>query len=142
MAHTYLKHYYLKRVFEKTFWIKLFSLKLNLRESILSFTNLLKKVFMRNKAEDSQYRVASLPLPERMAEGFERYKGKTLFILSGQDFVADEFRDLVKSSKKWSHLLKRDSVMLKEIPEATHTFSSSSWRNQVEIWTHEWIESI
>ncbi len=38
---------------------------------------------------------SDLPLPDRMANGFERFKGRVLFILSGDDYTAQEFKDLI-----------------------------------------------
>jgi hypothetical protein len=76
-----------------------------------------------------------------MAGGFEKYSGNTLFILSGDDLTAAEFKDLIASSPRWKKLMQGNNITRKDLPEANHTFSKRQWRDQVATWTIEWIRS-
>ncbi len=142
MAKAYIKHYYLQRLLSKEFWAKLIAGGVNLRESLSSFVGLLNKgrgADSAQVADSAKFR--AMPLPERMVEGLHRFTKPVLFILSGNnDFVADEFRDLVRSSDSWRRVMSRGNVKRIEFPEANHTFSKSDWRHQVELWTLEWVE--
>jgi len=160
-AKAYLKHYYLKRLLSKEFWKKIVSGKFRVSDSIKSLAdNVYKSFFMSRTAkvplggnpDDKTTEVKgvirrdkeidpALPLPERLAKGLELYNGEVLLILSGNnDYVASEFRDIVSASAQWQQLLDKKSVDRKEYPEANHTFSKQSWRDQVTGWTHDWIK--
>jgi hypothetical protein len=76
-----------------------------------------------------------------MFSGLSRFRGKILVILSGNDLTAQEFSDLVKSSRQWRKLLTSSRVTGLSLPEANHTFSRREWRDQVAIWTKDWIYS-
>ncbi|MEX2367241.1 MAG: hypothetical protein WD601_11610, partial [Pseudohongiellaceae bacterium] len=81
------------------------------------------------------------PLPQRMAEGWRRYSGPILLILSGDDLTAAEFRDTAATDPAWAGLLKQSRVTVRELPEANHTFSRQVWRDQVAQWTQEWVRT-
>ena len=144
VAKVYLKHYYLKRLFDLEFWHKL-------RGGNLSFVTSIQSLFSiagDALAGGNQMKVASnrmpgdaAPLPERMFYGLSRFEGNILLILSGNDFTAQEFLDLVKGSRKWQKLLTSPRVQRYDLLEANHTFSQQRWRDQVAAWTVTWIES-
>ena len=76
-----------------------------------------------------------------MADGLDGFQGHVLFVLSGDDMTAAEFRDTVSASRRWRRLLRDTRVSLLELPGANHTFSRSEWRDQVSDWTAEWVQS-
>lgn len=141
MARAYLKHYYLQRLLEKSFWKKLLSGRFNPRASLASLLHLAARSRGDEKMSRESIQATEIkPLPERMADGLEAFTGRVLFILSGNnDYVADEFRDLVAASRRWRRLMKRDRVQVSSIPEANHTFSRSDWRQKVEHLTADWL---
>lgn len=142
-AKAYLKHYYLARLLSGDFWKKLFSGQWKVWESARSFLGLLKKSRASTKALRSEPDMldTSAPLPQRMAEGLRRFQGEALIVLSGKnDYVACEFRDMVAASADWQALLARETIQLKTLAEANHTFSSAQWRGQVETWTEAWLK--
>ena len=144
-AKTYIKHYYLSRLLNGDFWKKIFSGKWNVRDSLKSFFDLLKKSRVTKPSNGSSKNEldASSTLPDRMAEGFHRFKGDVLIILSGKnDYVACEFRDMVEGSSDWKELMSQASVQTKTLAEANHTFSTVEWRNQVETWTEGWLKDL
>jgi exosortase A-associated hydrolase 1 len=80
-------------------------------------------------------------LPARMLDGFSRFKGRVLLVMSGNDLTAKEFTDLVGASPAWQRLLKSPRVQLHTLADANHTFSRDDWRRQVSGWTAQWVRS-
>jgi exosortase A-associated hydrolase 1 len=141
-ARAYVRHYYSQRLLTGEFWRKLISGRFDWRSSVKGFWGQLKRMRSRNSRSKSEDRLETLPLPERMAEGLARFKGKVLFILSGQDLTADEFRDTVSASARWRELMQDSSIVREDLPEADHTFSRRQWRDDVAKRTWQWVESI
>ncbi len=144
-ARAYLKHYYLQRLFDKSFWKKLLSGRFRPLASLSSFLELAGKLWRREGAGDSQAgnTATGKPLPERMADGLDAFRGRVLFILSGNnDYVADEFRDVVAASRRWQRLMRRGNVRSIDFPEANHTFSRHDWRRRVEEETLAWLNNL
>lgn len=148
IAKAYLKHYYLSRLLEPELWKKILSGRFEYRAAAQSVAGMCAKVLgagqkkppagetaAQNRAEPKS------PLPERMLEGLEKFKGNVLLVMSGNDLTAKEFLDLVSSSRKWKKLLSASRVQRRDLAEANHTFAQRDWRNQVATWTNEWIGS-
>jgi hypothetical protein len=76
-----------------------------------------------------------------MRDGLARFKGKVLFIFSGNDLTAREFLDLAGGSTQWRKLLDAPRVNQPHLLEADHTFSRRVWRDQVTDWTTSWIRT-
>lgn len=141
-AKAYVKHYYIKRIIQPHFWKKVLTGGWNPFVSLGSFLGLLKRgIFTQSKNEFPESDQESLDLRGRMLYGWERFSGKVLLVLSGHDYVADEFRDLVNDSQRWQRLVNGDSTQRFDIPEANHTFSTAQWREQVEQETLRWLKS-
>lgn len=145
MARAYMKHYYLKRLASREFWSKVVSGKFSPRASLQSLLSLARK--LRGGAPPT-VAAAEVATPntagayvERMARGWEKFSGPVLLILSGnQDYVADEFRDLIGRARRWRNLVKRGSVERRDFAVANHTFSRADWRDQVAEWTRTWLQ--
>jgi exosortase A-associated hydrolase 1 len=147
-AKVYLKHYYTSRIFERELWRKIWSGNFNYAGSIRSLFGTISTVvterreiappIVRNNCKNG---CDSAPLPERMFQGLERFQGKVLLILSGNDLTAQEFSDLVKSSRKWKKLLASRRFSCFSLLGANHTFSRREWRDQIAHWTREWLYS-
>ena len=148
IAKARLKHYYLDRFFEPEFWSKILRGNFNITESVQSFSRNVSTALLSRKedmaAQNEKIGNESCNpglLPERMMDGLKYFEGRVLLITSGDDLTAQEFTDLVKASPEWQELLKSSNVKHFNIPEADHTFSRKSWRDQVSVWTREWIQS-
>ena len=147
VAKTYLKHYYLARIFAPDFWQKIREGKFNYAAAVRSVSQLVGKVVVTRKKtanpagadHESTFNIA--PLPDRMLDGLSRFKGKVLLILSGNDLTAQEFSDLLKSSRKWQRILESVQIQRRDLPDANHTFSRKEWRDQIATWTREWLAS-
>lgn len=130
-ARAHLKHYYLRHAFTAAPWTKLLRGELDLGASALSLVRNLKTASTGSKGS----------LPERMAEGLARFKGRTLLITAGNDLTAKEFLDTAGDSPRWLKLLHSPRVTQHALGEATHTFARRDWRDQVSRWTSGWLHS-
>ena len=147
-AKAYLKHYYLSRFVDREFWRKVLKGEFQIVASARSLLGTLSSAIMpggtRGENEvsstDSRTKPADSPLPQRMYDGLNAFKGDLLFILSGDDLVAGEFRDHVGQSRDWQALLAQSRVVVQELTEANHTFSRRQWRDQVACWTLDWLQ--
>jgi exosortase A-associated hydrolase 1 len=146
-AKTYLKHYYWQRLTSLDFWHKVLSLRFNYAESITSLLSLLRRASRKSAGTASVNHAPAkvheqLPLPTRMRECWKRFSHPVLLILSGHDLTADEFREALKAEIEWQRLLAEPRVTRYDFAEADHTFSAAAWRNQVAVWTSNWISNL
>lgn len=145
-AKAYLKHYYRHRLLQPELWKKVFHGEIDFGASLRSLMKL-GILATKEKAPETDTHCAectsTIPtsLAERMRQGLERFTGRTLIIISGNDLTAREFSDLVKGSRKWRTLLASPRLDWRDLPKANHTFSRREWRDQVATWTTEWIKS-
>jgi exosortase A-associated hydrolase 1 len=147
-ARVYLKHYYIGRLFQREVWRKIWNRNFDYGAAVNSLLSLISRALARrekieniinNQAANTDE--SSVPLPERMLHGFSHFKGKVLLILSGKDFTAQEFFELVRGSRKWQKLLTDPHVTRLDLPDADHTFSRREWRNLVAARATDWIYS-
>lgn len=130
-SQAYVSHYYHQRLLSKSFWTKLFAGGINPVRAITEF--------FRHRAR-ARTRRDEGALPDRMRQGLERYAGPILIMLSGDDLVAAEFKALIGTDPGWMTLARRCEIHA--VPEATHTFSSSVWRDEVAHQTRDWIRRL
>lgn len=148
-AQTYLRHYYLGRLADPALWRRIARGDFDLRGSFASLAHNVRRALgatagAPNDAGDGVKQAASgpaRPLPERMADGFARFNGRVLLILSGNDLTAKEFQDVAAASQQWRRLLALPRVTQHVLDGATHTFSRREWRDQVAAWTAAWVLS-
>jgi exosortase A-associated hydrolase 1 len=164
VARATLKHYYASRLLQPGLWKKIFSGRFDYRDALQSFLDLCASAGGRavrrpsstpvavvgNDAQSAALRDSSpladagqggaMSLPQRMLEGFSRFQGRTLFIMSGADLTAREFEDMAASSS-WRKLMRGGRVTRRALAGADHTFSRREWREQVAAWTLEWLRS-
>jgi exosortase A-associated hydrolase 1 len=147
-AKAYLKHYYLSRLFDSELWSKILRGRFDYGAAVRSVLSMIGAALpgARKNAPSAQAATVKktdnrAPLPERMCDGFGRFKGNVLLIMSGNDLTAQEFLDLVKGSRDWQKLLGSSRVQRRNLPRANHTFSQRDWRDQVATWTREWVKS-
>jgi exosortase A-associated hydrolase 1 len=148
LAEAYLRHYYWRRLIDPNFWKKVHRGEFNVTTSLRSLLSMLTaslgltKRAPPNGRETPQFSERrNCSLPERMLEGWKLFSGPVLLILSGNDLTAAEFKNLVTSSRKWRKLLRSPRVTRRDLLDADHTFSRQKWRDQVAIWTAEWVKS-
>lgn len=135
-ARVRLKTYYLGRLANRAFWRKLVRGQVDWRDSLGSLRRYLEQAFKRRGDGDEPRHFIV-----RMLEGWSRFDGESLLILSGDDLTAEEFRRLCSSSRRWQEVRAREAVACCELAEANHTFSSAEWRGAVEEATLAWLAS-
>lgn len=124
-AKAYLRSYYIKRFFSKSFWQKFLSGKVKAKSA---FTDI--QDFHQQSLESNDI---STPgnFVTKMRQGLSQFSGKCDLLLSGDDLTADEFKFLVKSNKQWREVMARDTINLKIINQADHTFSQQKTKQQL-----------
>jgi len=140
-ARANLRHYYVQRLLQAELWRKMARGELDVRGALARLRNVVSLATGRGRTR-GRGPSGETPLPDRMADGFRRFPGKVLFILSGGDFVAQEFKDLAAGSESWQRLLASDRTTRHDLPGANHTFARRDWRDQVERWTESWVKGL
>jgi hypothetical protein len=142
LARATLKHYYRARLLEPAFWGKVVRGQFDLARAARSFGQLAASALGRKQVTPQRQEASRPPpLPERMYAGLARFRGQVLVIVSGNDLTAREFTDLAAASPRWRQLLAAPRVRRHELAGADHTFSRRVWRDQVALWTADWIAS-
>lgn len=140
-ARAFLRHYYLTRLFDPGLWRKIAAGRFDLAAALRSLRGLLGKA-VRGAPASGQPRepaqAVSPTLPEKMLDGYSRFRGHTLFITSGADLTAREFETLA-SGRGWRKAMRGKRVVRERLRDADHTFSRAEWRDQVTRWTAEWL---
>ncbi len=133
-AQAYIEHYYVKRLMSQEFWLKVLTMRWGIGESLADFRDKLIKGRQGSPTNDG--------LPERMLKSFTAYSGKVLFIISGNDLTAKEFESSVAASNEWRNWFSGSQVTIRRLEEADHTFSRRAWRDQVALWSVDWIKHL
>lgn len=157
MAKAYLKHYYLLRLVDPGLWRKIARGEFDLLAATKSFLQMiLTSVGLTPSVTGQEPRGGTSlpdspgvtatetdagPLPARMLNGMNAFRGRLLFILSGDDLTAGEFKDTLSASRAWRKSLQATRVTRRDLPGANHTFSRREWCDQVAHWTQEWVRS-
>lgn len=144
LALVHLRHYYVRRLFHASLWQKVARGEFKFREAATAFGKVVADATGRGLSSGAIEKLPTgdAPLPDRMEGALRRFQGKVLLILSGNDFTAQEFKDVVAKSRRWRRLLAGERVTRYDLPEANHTFARRDWRNQVERWTEAWVRNL
>jgi uncharacterized protein len=136
-AATYLRHYYWRRLLQAGFWRKLLRGEVSVGRAARSLGATLRKGCgsPRTLQEPGDRR----PLPDRMTNGLQRFRGRVLIVLSGKDYTAAEFRDVTARSARWQEALRANPLEMVELADADHTFSKAAWRDMVAQATRRWL---
>jgi exosortase A-associated hydrolase 1 len=141
LARAQLKHYYLARLLQRDFLRKVLSGQFNPIESGRALVgNLLRVAGGRKWSAAAPGHDGSLA--DRLRLALQRFSGPILLILSGRDLTAKEFIDAAGSSRAWQKLLTDTRLERCDFAAADHTFSRRTWRDQVAVWTGDWIEGL
>lgn len=124
-AKAYLRSYYIKRFFSKSFWKKLLSGKVKAKSAFTEIQDFHQQSLVSNDINTPNDFVT------KMLQGLSQFSGKCDLLLSSNDLTADEFKLLVKSDKHWAEVTARDTINLKIINQADHTFSQRDKKSQL-----------
>ena len=130
-AKVMIKHYYRQRLFSKQLWKKVLRLEFDFRDAFSSLATTLRKARSTPKSEQVKTKDPfdpSRPFTQRMLEGWKRFDGDVLLLISGRSLVAKEFDECVAGSKEWQEVTGRKQVHRHVMPNADHTFSEPQSR--------------
>ncbi len=148
-AKTFFKYYYLQHLGHSELWRKIFSLQFSYRQSFSSLVLQFKSLFESKNNLDHitghnklPLVNSKLPLPDRVLDCLHQFQYPILFILSGEDLTANEFREAVKKDSQEQRIFAKENVSKVELREADHTFSSQKWREEVEQLSLDWVKRL
>lgn len=129
-AKTMLKHHYLRRLLDRRFWKKLVGGRVAIATALRGVAGAVGVATSRGGLADA---VGSRDvLPDRMARGLEASGAPFALALSGRDYVAREFEQIIAEGGDWAALARgRQCLALERLPHADHTFSSAEWRHAI-----------
>lgn len=139
-AKAMLKHYYLKRLLSRQFWHKLFGGGMALRRSLGVFWQTLRASKTHADTTPAQLTVTEQNYVAAMLSGWQQFNGKVLLISSGNDLTAQEFLQLCADNPAWGKCLQ--AAVHYHISDASHTFSTALWREQVEQQSYNFVQTI
>ncbi len=146
LARTQVKHYYRQRVMQKEFWSKLLRGDIALKAIAGLAQNI--QVVLRgepkirtNAQEHEQTSRATTPFQHRMADGWNRFPGRIVLLLSDDDYTAKEFLEYTRTNPAWQGCLGLDNLLRHDLVGADHTFSTPSSRKLAEEATLIWLAS-
>lgn len=137
VARATIRHYYSARLVDGALWKKILRGRFDFVSALRSFGEL-ADIALRGLLKPPQ---SVGTLPDRLLAGVAQFRGRILVILSGQDLAAREFEDLARSTRGWKRALGPGRTAWRRLDPADHTFSCRAWRDQVAVWTREWIHS-
>jgi uncharacterized protein len=140
LAKTHLKHYYGQRLFQIDFWKKLFTGKTDVFGAVSGLVSNWRMT--RHDASAKGHTTENLAFQHRMAAALRGFKGRAMFILSGNDYTAKEFLQFTTDDPSWSGVFNNPLFACVTLPDADHTFSSAVWRAEVAKTTLDWLEEI
>lgn len=142
IAKVYLKTYYVRRILDRNFWRKVVRGEYPLTKGLSDIVSLARTAFRRKPADRKGVDSQPQHFTEQMLIGMTQFPGSSLFILSGNDMTADEFRQTLANSRPWQNVMEGKLAKRKTLPSANHTFSSEAWREQVAEWSIEWVREL
>ena len=146
-AQVIIKHYYASRLLSRDFWRKVGTGKFQPLAALRSFREILFKYLSgrranrRSRALQQHQDISGLPLPQKTAAGLRLFGGCAMVLMSGHDYIAREFDEVVKSVPAWDGLLTRSGIVRHDIAGADHTFSRDVWKNAASDRVCEWLRS-
>ncbi len=144
-AQVIVKHYYLDRLRSGAFWTKVRRGEFDVVGSLTSLVDTLRayvrgrRMFARAGLGEARDDLSGLPLPVKTATGLSRYTGRVLLLMSGHDYIADEFDEVTAASRAWDGLLDDPRVLRRDIDGADHTFSKKVWKDAASDAIVDWI---
>lgn len=144
-AHTFARaqarSYYPDRLRQPEFWKKLLTGRVRIRSAQDMVRTLIAAARGGGQASRTGVLSEAPGFQEQMLHGVEAFKGPVLLVLSGSDYTAREFVELVAMSPRWQAALGRDHFRRLELPGADHTFSDPDSSRAVREQTVAWMLS-
>ncbi len=153
LADAMVRSYYAKRLFQREFWARLLTGRVSMANLLGEpLRHLLTRFGVRRIGASSEAGEhgagsdtispgsggATADLPAQLLAQLERYGGRVLTVLSGNDLTAGETESLMARSRRWRRRLERDRAILR-VPGADHTFSQPEQWARVAQWIAEHV---
>lgn len=136
LARTHVKHYYAQRLMERAFWAKLLSGKVAWG-ALSGLAKNVRLAFGRQGTGASPQK----SYQDRMAVAWQRFGGRMLLLLSGEDYTAKEFMEYIAIDAAWADALQHPRLERHALADADHTFSDGASRLLVENLTLGWLKA-
>lgn len=138
-ARTQVKHYYIDRLRQPAFWARL--LRGQVARTALS--DLWRNLRTASAGQAGRRRPQDPgAYQERMLQGWTRFAGPCLLVLSGNDYTAKEFLEFTQGRPAWQHLLRAADLQLQHLDEADHTFSDLRHKERLQAITLAWARRV
>lgn len=121
LARAHVKHYYWQRLRQREFWRKLLGGGVAMRAIRDLIANVRLAGSSRGGGTSPDQPVP--PFQERMLLAATKFPHSMLWILSGRDYTAQEFKELAASDRRWQALMDASRVEQVSVAGADHTFS-------------------
>ena len=133
LARATWRHYYLPRLLQGGFWRKLAGGRVARGAG---------REALRQLAAGAQDGPAQAAGPDAaLLDALQRFQGKVLLVLSGDDLGARECATLLAHDARWRAVSARAQWTQARIDGANHTFASAAWRGEVEQLCARWLLS-
>lgn len=139
LAKTHIKHYYRQRLFQADLWKKVLTFRLGLGQSLKGLIRALLRA--RASAPPVGATDSSENFQRKMIRALQSFPGRTLLILSGDDYTAKEFLEFCQADAQAKQALSGAKLERVDIEDADHTFSSPQQQQAVERVTLSWLEN-
>jgi hypothetical protein len=138
-AKAYLKQYYGRRLLDRGFWRKIVSGSFRLAPAVRALAGNIAAASKGPRRSGQDTRQSASSLPVRVLEAINAFSGRILVVLSDNDLVAAEFKDMMQTTP-WKTMAARAAVECRNIDAANHTFATAGWRDAVAEASAEWID--
>ncbi|MFN7783958.1 MAG: hydrolase 1, exosortase A system-associated [Lysobacterales bacterium] len=143
LAQSLVRHYYWNRLRSREFWRKLLRGGVDLGRAARGVLGALR--LSRDTARGER-QAAAVPTAAnfvaRMATQWQASGVPSLVLLSSEDLVAAEFRQLCANEPQWRALVQRPQVRCTALAGADHTCSSAAFRATVETETLAFVQAL
>lgn len=133
-ARTRLKHYYTRRLRSREFWHKL----LSGRVASAAVRDLLGNL-RRARGGQPVVNCTRQPFQHAMLVAWRAFDGRSLLLLSGNDYTAKEFLEFTATHPVWHELCRHNSLERHDLPQADHTLSAIKDRDAATAATLKWL---
>jgi len=138
LARAHVKHYYWNRLRQREFWRKLLAGGVAGK----ALRDLLGNLNTARGNAPAAAAAQALSFQERMLKGAEVFSAPTLWVLSGQDYTAKEFGELMAQQPRWQAVLKQPQAERLDMSEADHTFSTRAHEDALAAATLRWLQGL
>ena len=134
LARTHLKHHYLQRLRQASFWQKVLSGQVGWPQLRDLGLNLLRA--------GGHHAPTPATFQERMRQGWCRFQGHRLVLISQHDTTGQEFETSVRQDPAWTPPAQAASLQWQALRHADHTCSTPDTHDALEQSVSRWLASL